>query len=99
MDIAHLKEIQNNEVVRKRLAKKIVRDCFRDGKEFENVHSRSSELTNEEVRAIMIDAVNRTYVFLTKLSTAMGDLTIEQLKEKDDVPNWQNPDDVLDHGN
>jgi hypothetical protein len=39
MDITSLQEMQHNEVVRKRLAKKIVRDCFRDG-EFEDFHSQ-----------------------------------------------------------
>ncbi len=93
MDIASLKEIQENGLVRKRLAKKIVRDCFRDGV-FEDVHAHNPALSNDEVKAIMINAVNRTYVLLTKLSTAMGDLMIEQLKEKDEVPEWNDPDDA-----
>jgi hypothetical protein len=56
MDIASWQEIQKNEVVRKRLAKKIVRDCFRDG-EFEEFHARLSPLNDDAVRAIMTDAV------------------------------------------
>jgi hypothetical protein len=31
-----------------------------------------SQLNNEEVKEIMIDAVNRTYVLLTKLSKCNG---------------------------
>jgi hypothetical protein len=92
MDITSLQEIQHNEVVRKRLAKKIVRDCFRDG-EFEEFHLQLAELDDDAVEAIIKDAVNRTYVLLSKLSNAMGDMIVERLKEQDDVPGWDDPDD------
>jgi hypothetical protein len=42
----------------------------------------------------MKDAVNRTYVLLSKLSNAMGDMIVERLKEQDDVPGWDDPDDA-----
>jgi hypothetical protein len=42
----------------------------------------------------MTDAVNRTYVLLSKLSNAMGDMIVERLKEQDDVPNWDDPEDA-----
>jgi len=90
MDIKSFKEIQNNEVVRKRLAKKIVRNCFRDGV-FEDFHARGTRLSQEDVKEIMIDSVNRTYKLLTKLSIAMGDQIIDELKVKDEVPKWQDP--------
>jgi hypothetical protein len=39
------------------------------------------------VKAIRIDAVNRTYVLLSTLSNAMGgDMIVERLREQDDVP-------------
>ncbi len=93
MDYTSWQEIQKNEVVRKRLAKKIVRDCFRDG-EFEECHSQLAELDDDAVKAIMTDSVNRTYIFLSKLSNAMGDLIVERLKERDEVPDWDDPDDA-----
>jgi hypothetical protein len=49
----------------------MVRECFRDG-EFEECHSQLAELDDDAVKIIMTDAVNRTYVFLSKLSNAMG---------------------------
>jgi hypothetical protein len=58
MDISSLQEIQHNDLVRKRLAKRIVRDCFRDG-EFENFHADLAELDDDAVEAIMKDAVKR----------------------------------------
>jgi hypothetical protein len=42
----------------------------------------------------MIDAVNRTYVLLSKLSNAMGDMIVERLREQDDVPDWRDSDDA-----
>jgi hypothetical protein len=93
MDYSSWQEVQKNEVVRKRLAKRIVRECFRDG-EFENFHASATELNDDAVQAIMTDAVNRTHVFLSKLSNAMGDLIVERLKEQDDVPGWDDPEDV-----
>jgi hypothetical protein len=72
MDYGSWQEIEKNEVVRKRLAKRLVRECFRDG-DFENFHARSAELDDGAVKEIMTDAVNRTHIFLSKLSNAMGD--------------------------
>jgi hypothetical protein len=90
MDYTSWQEIQKNEVVRKRHAKRMVRDCFRDS-DFENFHARSAELDDGAVKEIMTDAVNRTHIFLSKLSNAMGDLIVERLKEQDD---WDDPEDV-----
>jgi len=56
-------------------------------------HSRLPELDNDAVEAIMRDAVNRTYVVLSKPANAMGDLIVERLKEQDDVPDWDDPED------
>jgi hypothetical protein len=42
----------------------------------------------------MTDAVNRTHIFLSKLSNAMGDLIVERLKEQDHVPDWDDPEDA-----
>jgi hypothetical protein len=88
MDYTSWQEIQKNEVVRKRLAKRIVRECFRDG-EFENFHSRSAELDDDAVKEIMTDAVNRTHIFLSKLSNAMGDLIAVSLREARFQDGWR----------
>jgi hypothetical protein len=61
---------------------------------FEQFHSLNAELDDDAVKAIMTDAVNRTYVFLSKLSNALGDTIVERLKEQDDVPNWDDPEDA-----
>ena len=50
-------ELKNNEVVRKRLAKFITHFCFRSSA-LENFHDRISD---DEMKALMIDVVNRSY--------------------------------------
>jgi hypothetical protein len=70
-----------------------VQECFRDG-EFENFHARSAELDDGAAKEIMTDAVNRTHIFLSKLSNAMGNLIAERLKEQNDVSGWDDPEDV-----
>jgi hypothetical protein len=94
MDYTSWQEIQKNELVRKRLAKRIVRECFRDGAVFENFHAQLAELDDDDVQEIMTDAVNRTHILLSKLSNAMGDLIVERLKEQDDVLGWDDPEDA-----
>jgi hypothetical protein len=49
MDVKPLEEIQNNGVVRKRLAKAAARDCFRHTK-LENCHASVFPLSKARVR-------------------------------------------------
>ena len=117
MDAGHSEEIQSNEVVRKRLAKLVARDCFRNTK-LEDLHagiSPSSEtgdysdvkvispygeipwkqlsrLSDEEMKALMIDVVDRCYDFLTVMfCTGKIDEVIEALKQRDPLPQWDDP--------
>jgi hypothetical protein len=89
MNPDQLTELVQNDVVRGRLAKYLVRECFRAG-EFENFHSRSTELDNDTVREIMTDAVNRLDRLLAAI-LANGEI-VDALKEFDPVPNWNDPD-------
>jgi hypothetical protein len=84
-----LTELVQNDVVRGRLTKYLVRECFRAG-EFENFHSRSTELDNDTVREIMTDAVNRLDRLLGAI-LANGEI-VDALKERDPVPSWNDPD-------
>jgi hypothetical protein len=88
MKTEHIKEIQSNEVLRKRLAKWMALHCFRNTK-LEEFHDR---LSNEEMKALMIDVVDHYYEFLSILFTApSGDKIIDALKERDVVPKWNDP--------
>ena len=117
MKIKSLEEIRNNEVVRKRVAKVMARDCFRNTK-LEDYHAgvfpssetgdysdvrvvspygaipwgRLSRLSDEEMKALMIDVVNHCYDFLTVLFSPRGDTIVEHLKQHDVVAIWQDPE-------
>jgi hypothetical protein len=50
-------------------------------------------LSDDEMKALMIDVVNRCDRFLAGLFiTARGEAMIEALKEKDPIPKWNDPE-------
>jgi hypothetical protein len=97
-------------VVRKRLAKAMARDCFRNTA-LEDFHAgafpssragdysdvkvvspygeigweRLSRLSDEEMKALMIDVVNHCYDFLTTLCGPFGDTIVEHLRQREDA--------------
>ena len=93
MNPDQLAELKNNEIVRKRLAKFMTHFCFRNSA-LENFHDRISD---DEMKALMIDVVNRSYLFLWILikSQASNDI-IEILKHGDHLPSdwshWNDPE-------
>jgi hypothetical protein len=117
MNIKSLEEIRKNDVVRKRLAKAMARDCFRNTK-LEDYHAgvfpssktgdysdvkvvspygeiaweRLGRLSDEEMKALMIDVVNHCYDFLTVLCRPFGDTIVEHLKQHDVLPHWNDPE-------
>ena len=51
-----------------------------------------SRLNNDEMKAFMIDVVNRCDRFLNELFvSARGEAIIEALKERDPMPKWNDP--------
>jgi hypothetical protein len=88
-----LNELKNSEVTRKRLAKFMAHFCFRNSK-LEDFHDRISDA---EMKALMIDVVNHSHLFLSVLfsSTASNEI-IEILKQGDDLPpewkDWNEPE-------
>ena len=63
--------------------------CFRNTK-LEELHDRISD---EEMKALMIDCVNHCYAFVSILFSTQGanDL-IDMLKQNDQVPQWNDPE-------
>jgi len=85
------KKIQNNAEIKKRLAKLIARDCFRNT-ELENFHADpDSRLSDTEMKKLMVDVVNHTYNFVSKFFGPYGERIVEQLKNSDPVPEWDEP--------
>jgi hypothetical protein len=52
---------------------------------------RLSRLSDEEMKALMIEVVDRCYDFLSELSDSAGDNLIEKLKLTDEVLEWYDP--------
>lgn len=118
MKTKYFEEIRGNELVRKRLAKFMAQQCFRNTK-LEDLHAgefpaseagdysdvkvisphgeipwgRLSRLNNDEMKSLMIDVVNHCDQFLSMLFiTSAGEKIIEELKQRDAVPNWNDPE-------
>src|SRR5215813_10616238 len=112
MQPEQLAQLKGDEVLRKRLAKIMARDCFRNTK-LEEFHggiypssdagdysdvkvvssfgeipwTKVSRLSDEEMKALMIDVVNHCYQFVSKiLDDAVGEAVIETLRQRDLVP-------------
>jgi hypothetical protein len=86
-----LAELKSNETLRKRLAKFIARECFRSSPKLEDMHAEG-KIGQEDMRELMIDVVNRTYLFLSVLASKNGREVIEILEESDMVPKWNDPE-------
>jgi hypothetical protein len=89
MDTSHFSDIQNDDVLRKRLAKKMAHDCFRNTT-LENFHA-TGLIDDSEMKALMIDVVDHCYDFLMDLCSTHGNDIIENLKLRDELPEWNEP--------
>ena len=112
-----LAELKTNETLRKRLAKLMALQCFRNTK-LEDFHAgtypssqagdcsdvkvvspfgeipwtKFSRLSDEEMKALMIDVVEHCYDFLMELCSPHGADIIENLKRRDELPEWNDPE-------
>jgi hypothetical protein len=53
--------------------------------------NRFSRFSDEEIKEVMREVVDRTYTYLTLLFGSDGDAIIEKLKQEDEIPNWDEP--------
>lgn len=91
MDKKYWSEIQNNEIVKKRLAKLMAKYCFRN-LELENLHGGPKfRFNDDEMKELMKDLVNNCYDFLNHLFSSRGHIVVEKLKQKDYFPEWDEP--------
>jgi hypothetical protein len=70
------------ETLRKRLAKFMARECVRNRPRLEDMHTEG-KIGQEDMKELMIDVVNRTYLFLSVLASSNGSEVVEILKESD----------------
>ena len=112
-----LSEIATNEVLRKRLAKLMALECFRNSK-LEDLHAgiypdsqsgdysdvkvvtpygeisweRLGRFSDDEMKVLMIDVVDRCYEFLSGLlDQRSAAMIIKRLKLRDPLPRWNDP--------
>jgi hypothetical protein len=112
-----LSEIATNEVLRKRLAKLMALECFRNSK-LEDLHAgiypdsqsgdysdvkvvtpygeisweRLGRFSDDEMKVLMIDVVDRCYEFLSELlDQRRAAMIIKRLKLRDPLPRWNDP--------
>jgi hypothetical protein len=85
-----LEDLKDDATLRKRLAKKMAHDCFRNTKTLEKLHA-ADKITDEEMKAIMIEAADKCYDLLLDLCAPHGADIIDNLKQRDQVPEWDDP--------
>jgi hypothetical protein len=56
-----LAELKTDGTLRKRLAKKLAHDCFRNTKELEDMHA-AGRISEAEMKALMIDIIDYCYL-------------------------------------
>jgi hypothetical protein len=113
-------ELKQDATLRKRLAKRMARDCFRNTI-LEDFHAGKvpssqtgdcsdvkvvtpygeiqwnalSRITDAEMRALMIDVVDHCHDFLIELCGPRGSEIIEELKIRDELPAWNEPEPTI----
>jgi hypothetical protein len=85
-----LAELKTDAILRKRLAKKMAHDCFRNTKKLEDMHA-ADRFTDDEMKGLMIDAVDHCFDFLMELCSPHGAEIMDDLKRRDELPEWKDP--------
>jgi hypothetical protein len=83
-------ELRNDAILRKRLAKKLAHDCFRNTKKLEGMHA-AGQISDDDMKALIIDAVDYSFDFLMELCSPHGSEIIDDLKRRDELPEWNDP--------
>ena len=69
----------------------MARDCFRNTAELENLHAED-RIDDHEMKALMTEVVDQCYDFLMELCSPHGNEVIDGLKQRDAVPEWNDPE-------
>jgi hypothetical protein len=85
-----LAELKTDAILRKRLAKKMAHDCFRNTEKLENMHA-AGRLTDDEMKELMTDVVDYCFDFLMEVCSPHGAEIIDDLKRRDELPEWGDP--------
>jgi hypothetical protein len=85
-----LGDLKTDATLRKRLAKKMAHYCFRNTKELENMHA-AGRFSDEEMKALVTDVVDYSHDFLMELCSPHGAEIIDDLRRRDELPEWDDP--------
>jgi hypothetical protein len=85
-----LTELKTDAILRKRLAKKMAHDCFRNTQKLENMHA-ANRFTDDEMKELMTDVVDYCFDFLMELCSPHGSEIMDDLKRRDELPEWSDP--------
>jgi hypothetical protein len=86
-----LAKLKEDVTLRKRLAKKIAHDCSRGTKKLEDMHA-AGEINDEEMQTIMKQATDKCYDLVLDLCSPHGVDIINDLRQRDEVPQWDDPE-------
>ena len=89
-----LGDLKTDATLRKRLAKRMARDCFRNTKKLEDMHA-AGQISEQDMKALMIDAVDYSSDFLMELCSPHGAEIIDDLKRRDQLPEWDDPEPMI----
>ena len=89
-----LAELKNDATLRKRLAKKLAHDCFRSTNKLEEMHT-AGRFNDEEIKELMTDVVDYSYDFLMELCSPHGAEIVDDLKRRDELPEWNDPEPII----
>jgi hypothetical protein len=85
-----LAELKDNASLRKRVAKKMAHDCFRNTEKLENMHA-ANRISDQDMKALMTDVVDYCHDFLMELCSPHGAEIMADLKRRDELPEWNDP--------
>lgn len=94
MNPDQLAELKTDATLRKRLAKKMAHDCFRNTKKLEDMHA-AGQLSDDDMKALMTDVVDYCFDFLMELCSPHGAEIIDDLKRRDELPEWNDPEPMI----
>jgi hypothetical protein len=65
-------------------------DCFRNTTKLENMHA-AGRFTDDEMKELMTDVVDYCFDFLMELCSPHGAEIMDDLKRRDELPEWNDP--------
>jgi hypothetical protein len=89
-----LADLKNDTTLRKKLAKLMARASFRNSKILEDMQALG-QISDQEMKLLMAEVVDRSYDFLMELCSPQGAELVEDLKQREMVSKWNDPEPMI----